>query len=213
MTLQTLLQQGGPIMPVILVTALAGYLLAIERLIVWGGWRLRERELFRVQDAAALHKALARGSGGPQAGTPLALLVARAEALRGLPDTEREWAMEREILTRIPAVEARIATIGWLAAILPMLGLLGTVSGMIVTFQELALSASRQVLSQGLSEALWTTEVGLLGALPLLAAHHGLTRLKARWLNRLEWCLACLFEEPAAAPARKPRRGGRAREA
>ncbi len=74
-----------------------------------------------------------------------------------------------------------------------MLGLLGTVSGMILTFKDLALTTSRQVLSQGLSEALWTTEVGLLAALPLLAAHHLLTRLKARWLDRLEFHTALLF--------------------
>ena len=87
-----------------------------------------------------------------------------------------------------------------------MLGLLGTVSGMITTFGELAVTTSRQILSQGLSEALWTTEIGLLAAVPLLAVHHGLTRLKARRLNRLERALALLWAPVAAegAPPHAP---------
>jgi biopolymer transport protein ExbB len=84
-----------------------------------------------------------------------------------------------------------------------MLGLLGTVSGMIVTFKDLALTSSRQVLSQGLSEALWTTEVGLLAALPLLATHHLLSRLQSRWMDRLEFCVALLFQTP------EPKRRGK----
>lgn len=197
MIFKTLFLQGGPIMPFIVAAALAGYALAIERLLVWGWWIWQDRPIFRCETSAALDEFLQGAERRGSTRTPLALLLARARQMRGGPARERDWAMEKEILTHMPAVEARISTIGWLGGILPMLGLLGTVSGMIVTFGDLAVSASRQVLSQGLSEALWTTEVGLLGAVPLLAIHHLLTRLKARWLNRLELGMAHLFQAAA----------------
>ena len=190
-----LLTEGGPIMPLILVCAAAGYCLACERLLVWAGWYWRDRFAYRAADAAALATAVERpGSRGAE--TPLTALLREALALSLQPPERREAALTAALMARMPKVEARISTIGWLGTILPLLGLLGTVSGMTTTFQDLAVTTSRQVLSHGLSEALWTTEVGLIGALPLLAAHHLLGRLKARWLNNLERALALLQSAP-----------------
>ncbi|MCH7477049.1 MAG: MotA/TolQ/ExbB proton channel family protein [SAR324 cluster bacterium] len=200
MAIPTLLREGGPIMPIILGAALVGYLFAIERLLTWGWWHYRERSLSAGENAGDLRRILA----GLAAKTPLtpmvsllshALRLGQSDPVRNDP-LRRDELMQRELLAQLGEVETRISTIGWLGSILPMLGLLGTVSGMIVTFQDLAVTTSRQVLSQGLSQALWTTEVGLLGALPLLAAHHLLTRLKSRWLNRLELRIALLFTPP-----------------
>lgn len=213
MMLYTLLQQGGPFMPLILLTALAGYVLSAERLLTWGSWQLHDRALFRAENLAELVAHLEAPTERRRP-TPLRWLLLCAKGYREDPPEERERAMHLEILTRLPEVDGRIATIGWLGGVLPMLGLLGTVSGMIVTFKDLALTTSRQVLSVGLSEALWTTEIGLLGAVPLLAVHHLLTRLKSRWLNQLELSLALLFEESQGASRKPPGRpGGGAHEA
>jgi biopolymer transport protein ExbB len=192
MTFSTLLSEGGPVMPLILLTALAGIVLACERVLVWAWWRYQERSLGALTNGAALAAWLAE-PGGHSGETPLTGLLRQAAVLRTLAPEQREARLQALLLDGVPRAETRIATIGWLGTILPMLGLLGTVSGMITTFQDLAITTSRQVLSQGLSEALWTTEVGLLGALPLLAVHHLLTRLKTRWVNRLERLLALLF--------------------
>lgn len=204
MDFSILINQGGPIMPVILGAAFLGYVLAFERLMVWGWWFFLERTLYRALQTEVLSPLL---DHPPRHATPLyeLLIVARshiktsavAGAVTGAAIGDK--LVEREILARLPQVEARISTIGWLAGILPMLGLLGTVSGMILTFRNLAETTSREVLSGGLSEALWTTEVGLLGALPLLLVHHLLTRMRVRWLNRLELGLALLAEPSAPA--------------
>ena len=186
-------------MPLILVTALVGYVLCFERLLTWGHWHLSDHRFYRSARFEELESLLGQARSRTRL-TPMARLLLRAEAAREQTPERREKTLELELLTRMPEVDARIATIGWLGSILPMLGLLGTVSGMIGTFSELALTTSRQVLSQGLSEALWTTEVGLLGALPLLAGHHLLTRLKHRWLNRVEVGMALLFHAPADPP-------------
>jgi biopolymer transport protein ExbB len=203
--LPVLLREGGPIMPLILAAALAGSLLACERLLVWVSWVRRDRSLRRAPDAGTLAEALRALPPAPS--TPLADLLRGAAPLASLSPERREPALQALLLTRLPAVEARISTIGWLGTILPMLGLLGTVSGMITTFHDLALTTSRQVLSQGLAEALWTTEVGLVTALPLLAVHHALSRLKQRWLNGLERALALLLAGAAGvspAPSSAP---------
>jgi len=192
------LQQGGPVLPVIVIVSLAGYAVATERLLVWGRWMVKDRPLRRALDPAHLHSALQRtlAAGKP---SPLAWILEQAQPCAGLAPAERESAVQAIVLAAIPQVGARIATIGWLGGMLPMLGLLGTVAGMVLTFRSLAETTSRQVLSLGLAEALYTTLAGLLGALPLLAAHHALSRMKALWLTQVERCMALQAQGAAQA--------------
>lgn len=72
-------------------------------------------------------------------------------------------------LDRLAWVERRLPFIGVLAGAAPLAGLLGTVSGMLVTFAGLATSSQAQPIdriSVGISEALITTQAGLLIAIP-----------------------------------------------
>ena len=187
----TLIGEGGPLMPLILLAALAGYVLSCERLLAWAAWHWRDRPLLRVNNGAALAGRL-KGLAAKADLTPYRRILTQALYAAKYPPEKREAAVQAAVMGQISKVEARISTIGWLGTILPLLGLLGTVSGMITTFQDLSVTTSRQVLSQGLSEALWTTEVGLIGALPLLAVHHLLSRLKSRWVNHLERALSLI---------------------
>ena len=82
-------------------------------------------------------------------------------------DVTRQFAVFE--LDRIALVERRIPFIGVLAGAAPLAGLLGTVSGMLVTFAGLASSTVAQPIdniSVGISEALITTQAGLLIAIP-----------------------------------------------
>lgn len=74
------------------------------------------------------------------------------------------------------------------AAVAPLLGLLGTVSGMIHTFEMMNLFGNKDqsLLSGGISEALFTTELGLIVAIPALLAHAYLSRKHQSYLNQLE---------------------------
>lgn len=213
MIIAEILDKGGPLMPLILAASGIGLLLTVERLLVWGWWATHDRAFYRAYERAALVSLIAERAARSKPSllhkqSPLEWVLTQAHGLgidADLPAEkmhQREKALESQVLACIPQVETRISTIGWLGGILPMLGLLGTVSGMITTFGDLAETTSRQVLSQGLSEALWTTEVGLLGALPLLAANHLLTRLKSRWLTQLERILALLSVQDAPLPAK-----------
>lgn len=74
------------------------------------------------------------------------------------------------------------------AAVAPLLGLLGTVSGMIHTFEMMNLFGNKDqsLLSGGISEALFTTELGLIVAIPALLAHAYLSRKHQSYLSQLE---------------------------
>lgn len=79
-------------------------------------------------------------------------------------------------------------TLGIFAAVAPLLGLLGTVTGMISTFQSITLfgSGDPRIMSGGISEALVTTELGLIVAIPALLAHSFLTGRANRLVEVLE---------------------------
>ena len=84
-----------------------------------------------------------------------------------------ELKLDEAILKETPALESRISIIKVLAAIAPMMGLLGTVTGMIATFQSIQLfgAGDPKLMAGGISMALITTVQGLVAALPLMLMH------------------------------------------
>lgn len=183
-TLQTWLAAGGMfIIPIIIVGAL-GLVLVIERV---GYLVLTKAPPSLVKDvlsklesgdlAAARH--LLSGAKTPTARALLAGIDAA-----GKPDDQREAAMESALLAEAPRLERSLSLLGALAGVAPLLGLLGTVSGMIATFETISTAGTGnpRLLSGGISEALITTELGLIVAIPLLLAHAWLRR----WAERRE---------------------------
>jgi biopolymer transport protein ExbB len=81
-----------------------------------------------------------------------------------------------------------LGAIALTAAVAPLLGLLGTVSGMITTFQLMTLfgSGDASSVSSGISEALVTTELGLVVAIPALLAHALMSRKAKSYYSELE---------------------------
>lgn len=97
------------------------------------------------------------------------------------PPLRIEEKMEAVILKELPAYSKRLNFLASLAGIMPILGLLGTVTGMIATFKVIALQGTgdAQAMADGISEALITTQAGLVAALPIILGHVLLTnRLK-----------------------------------
>ena len=80
-----------------------------------------------------------------------------------------------------------LATVAVLAAVSPLLGLLGTVTGMIETFQSITLfgTGDPKLMSGGISQALITTQLGLAVAIPLVLFHSLLTGRANRLIERL----------------------------
>lgn len=84
-----------------------------------------------------------------------------------------ELKLDEAILRETPKIDAGVGIIKILAAISPLMGLLGTVIGMIGTFQSITLfgTGDPRIMAGDISMALVTTALGLIAALPLIVAH------------------------------------------
>ncbi|NDV26020.1 MotA/TolQ/ExbB proton channel family protein [Desulfovibrio sp. JC010] len=89
-----------------------------------------------------------------------------------------ENAFQEGLLKELPLLERFLPTLNVLAAVAPLLGLLGTVTGMINTFQIITIygTGDPRMMSGGISEALVTTQLGLAVAVPIMLLHHILDR-------------------------------------
>lgn len=92
------------------------------------------------------------------------------------------------ILNRKPRLERFLPWLAVTAAATPLMGLLGTVVGMIKTFTLITIfgSGDPKALSSGISEALVTTELGLIVAIPTLIIHGALVRLAKKRIGAME---------------------------
>jgi biopolymer transport protein ExbB len=93
-------------------------------------------------------------------------------------DTETlELKLDEAVMRETPRLERGLSTIKVFAAVAPLLGLLGTVTGMINTFQRITLfgTGDPKLMAGGISEALVTTMLGLVTAIPLVLLHSLLT--------------------------------------
>ena len=99
-----------------------------------------------------------------------------------------ENVLQEAILRELPRLERFLPTLSVLAAIAPLLGLLGTVTGMINTFQVIMQfgTSDPRMMSGGISEALITTQLGLVVAIPILIMHHFLERRVDKVIGDME---------------------------
>lgn len=165
---------GGPVMVPLAGVALLALLLVLAR-IGWfliegrGAARLAERAI-RLAESGDHEQAITACSNarGPTARALAACLASRDAGVEA-----REDAIQEQILHDMPRVERFLSTIGILAAVAPLLGLLGTVTGMILTFEMIATfgSGDPRMMAGGISQALITTAAGLIIAIPILLAH------------------------------------------
>jgi biopolymer transport protein ExbB len=99
-----------------------------------------------------------------------------------------ESVLQEAILRELPRVERGLSVLAILGAVAPLLGLLGTVTGMIDTFRVITLfgTGDPKLMSGGISEALVTTEVGLAVAIPIMLVHVFLSRRSDNIIGEME---------------------------
>ncbi len=178
-------QQGGAVSYIILALAALSLLLVIERLLVLWWLRRGMRKQLR-QPEKPMKNPLGR-----------VLAVYHAQPER---DTESlELKLDEAILREIPSLKRGLSTLAVFAAIAPLLGLLGTVTGIIHTFQAITLQGAGdpKIMSGGISEALVTTELGLLVAIPLLLLHSLLRGMSNGLVHILDEQSAALVAQQA----------------
>ncbi len=169
-----ILSSGGPVMIPLALLSLVALAIVIERL-----WVLRASKFMQPTTVATLNELLAGGrfqqaidycrrNPGPYAG-----LVATLVEHRKAPYDELKQIMEDTARHRLNNLQRGLAALGTIVAGAPLLGLLGTVVGMIKIFAVVATAGSQvtEALSSGISEALVTTATGLIIAIPALFTH------------------------------------------
>ena len=196
--LPDLLSAGGPIVWLLLVLSLLSLALiavkAVQLAPVLGGKAARDAALakWKSGDKAAAVSALAQGKTAADRVTHAAMEGLMAGRNRAALEPDLEWRGNTEIAT----LRDRISLLELVAMISPLLGLLGTVLGMIQSFQELAAAegaANASLLAGGIWQALLTTAVGLLVAIPAAVAANMLSARVDRAAETIESAVGHLF--------------------
>lgn len=189
-TLAERIRQGGAVGYLIVLLAIIGVSLAAWRLIVLGD--LERQTLLQTEDANA------------RPDNPLGRILRRIQLNPGSDAESLNLTLDQMLLHEQDEINKSLPLLKLLAAIAPMLGLLGTVTGMIKTFQAIALhgSGDPKLMSGGISEALVTTVEGLVTAIPLLLLHSLLSSKAGRIVTMLE------AQGSAAIADRLDRNGG-----
>jgi len=120
---------------------------------------------------------------------PLGRVLSRFRTLTdGVAPEALEARLDEALLAELPRLERGQGLLKLLAAVAPLLGLLGTVTGMIVTFQAITVygTGDPQLMAGGISQALVTTVLGLVTAVPLLFAHTALVARSRELVDALE---------------------------
>lgn len=188
------LNTGGPIMYLLLALSIVAFSLILTQLLQFRGAKLG-RQPFAERAITAWADGDARQAHGilsQYASTPISrLLMAGIHALTA-PQAGRSDV--REELTRVAGrelgnLERGLGTLSLIGGISPLLGLLGTVLGMIDAFQALEAAGNQvnpSILSGGIWVALLTTAAGLCVAIPAVVAHGWLDRIVERQTHYME---------------------------
>jgi len=183
MLMEDYLRTGGPVMIPLVVVSLLMWLLILERVFFFR--RLQRRDMTSstaleyVADGRLPDRRRYRGATG--------LLVTEFVCRRSGRRTLDRFVLDETVARIQRTLTSHLSVIGVLAAISPLLGLLGTVMGMITTFDVLAVfgTGNARAMAGGISEALITTQTGLLVAIPGLYMKGFLDRRAGRLEQRL----------------------------
>lgn len=174
-SLRERIDQGGVIALIIIALGILGLSMAAWRGIYLGGVYFRMRkQLGDIQT--------------PHASNPLGRVLLAVKDIDLNEEELLQLKLDEAVLLEMPALERGNGVIKLLAATSPLLGLLGTVTGMILTFQAISLfgTGDPKLMAGGISQALVTTVLGLVVAIPLLFSHSVIAYLSRSMIQRLD---------------------------
>ena len=158
-TLADRIRQGGAVGYIIIILGVIGVAMALERIT-----RL-------TQTARVIRRQLETGEASGD--TPLSRVWAAYQSKKSNAVDALELKLDDAILKEMPGLEKNLSLLKLLSGVAPLLGLLGTVTGMVLTFQAITLygTGDPKLMAGGISQALITTVLGLVVAIPILLLH------------------------------------------
>lgn len=151
--------QGGSVGYVITVVGIIGVLLGFFRILVLVAMNAKVKSQLKSDKA--------------NTNNPLGRVLKVAEENKNVDTETLELKLEEAVLKERPSIESGLAILKIIAAVAPLLGLLGTVVGMIETFQAITIfgAGDPKNMAGGISGALVTTVQGLVVAIPVVLLH------------------------------------------
>jgi len=191
-TVVSFFQDGGPFMYPIAIVLGIGLAIALERfLYLMNQTRVNRRDYDRILPLLRQHRERELAEVTRKSGSAMARIIAdgmnRRSSSRRRSDIE--YAMEEGLLEILPNIERRTPYLATFANIATLLGLLGTIIGLIAAFTAVANADPAEkasLLSSSISIAMNTTAFGLMVAIPLLLVHSMLQSKTAAIVESLE---------------------------
>ncbi|MBU3004753.1 MotA/TolQ/ExbB proton channel family protein [Paraglaciecola arctica] len=185
-------QEGGAFMFPIAIVLAIGLAIAIERyLFLSFSKRVNKKAFKQMEPLLNNHDYTGVLSFASTDTSPISRIIGAGMAR--LSHSQRrediEYAMEEGLMETTPRLERRTAYLATLANISTLLGLLGTIIGLIAAFSAVATadpSEKASLLSQSISVAMNTTAFGLIAAIPLLAFHSVLQTKTTEIIDSME---------------------------
>lgn len=179
-----LVVKGGPVMIPILLGSIVGFAIVLERTIAFLKLSSHDGEqcLHRVLQHVRHGRMDAALKAARDADHPVAAVLRRGLEQWDLPIEAVERSMEQAAQAQVRGLERWFGGLASVITLEPMMGFLGTITGLIRAFMAWEASGARVTVSQlasGIYEAMITTAAGLIVAIPLLMAHNAfVSRIK-----------------------------------
>ncbi len=197
-TLFTLYRQGGPVMHALLLLSLLGLVFILERAYALWCAKINTQEfLDRVRTALLKRRNVKEATTVcEEYQGPIANIMKAGLIKFGRPQEEIERTIEAASAHELARLERGLGVLASVANIAPLLGFLGTVTGMINSFDALARAglSNPGLVAKGISEALITTAAGLAIAIPVLAAFNYFTTQVGKFVLEMETSANVLLE-------------------
>lgn len=207
-SLLELFQLGGPIMWVLLGLSTIGLVLFIERALFLHRGQIRTSQFLEgIKNIVRKRRVVEALTVAEETPGPVAAMVKSGLLHYDESEDRIRAAMTEAALVEIPVLERRLGAIGVIAQTAPVIGLLGTILGMIQAYQAFEKGgaySTASALSTGMWQALLTTAAGLAVGVAARLAHHFLAGRMRALVYDMEWVANDLLRFLAAERGEGP---------
>ncbi len=189
-SLAVFMNEGGIFMWIILAIWAIGVAIALERVKALYAYDVDGGALMNMIKKHVLTNEVAKGIQACSESKGLLPMVLRSGLKRANQTKEQiQDAVESTLLEVVPKIEKRMGYLGLVANVSTLIGLLGTIQGLIESFAAVATAdpaSKAKLLALGISKAMNTTALGLVSAISIMVIHSILTSKQEKILGELE---------------------------